>query len=758
MRRSRIATVLAAATLALCATAVIGQEIDAELSRHFTAAQQAQSAGNFGLAVQEYQAVLKLSPNLPEAEANLGLIYYLQTRYQESAQAFEKALSAKPDVRGAHLFLGIDYAKLGHVKQAIPFLRQAVEQEPANKIARSWLCTVLWDAGDEALAMDELRRAARMFPNDADILFLLGQAYRNAADEETGGGHDSAARSYREKTLAVLSQMLAADPNSVRTHQLFGQVLAESGKNDEALAEYRKVESKTPSVVGLHFAIGELLWKMNKPGEALAEFQQELRLNPGYAEASAAEGSILVIEHQPDRAIPHLEKALALKPGLLLAHRELGKAFYQSHQYAKAEREFLSALKDDPDGDVHYLLATVYKQLGNQAKAGAFFAEARRIKSRRWETDSKQLTAAQSDPAAQFRTAEEDLRSGQTQQAIRLIETLEKQPGLSVAQEFELAELLNSKQLYPQVVARLRRIVQAEPERWANKYNLGVALLEAKQPVEAIRTLEEVSKQYPQNAAVLDLLGMAYESGEQPERALASYRKAVAVEPANHDYYLDYTRLLIELDRYSESERFLESGLQRLNGDYALTMRLGSLQMMQGKLEDARQTFQKAIHAQPSIALGYVALAQTYLRERRDPEALNLLAAARAKVTPDPMLDHYYGLTLVRLERYREAIAPLENAARMNPDEAETHYLLGKSYAALGHLEAARGEFEQTIRLNPQHAGAYYQLSRIYGRLGDAAKARTMAERVRELDQARRDDDAKAQRARLAKLEGREQP
>src|ERR1035441_7714494 len=67
--------------LMLSAFAVPAEDTDSEVSRHFLAGRQAQSSGNLNLAVQEYLAVVRLEPDLAEARVNLGLVYYLQNRY-----------------------------------------------------------------------------------------------------------------------------------------------------------------------------------------------------------------------------------------------------------------------------------------------------------------------------------------------------------------------------------------------------------------------------------------------------------------------------------------------------------------------------------------------------------------------------------------------------------------------------------------------------------------------------------------------------
>src|ERR1017187_4107438 len=116
--------------LMLSAFAVPAEDTDSEVSRHFLAGRQAQSSGNLNLAVQEYLAVVRLEPDLAEARVNLGLVYYLQNRYDASAQAFEKALSTKPGLRGANLFLGIDYVKLGRARRAVPARYRLCEAGP----------------------------------------------------------------------------------------------------------------------------------------------------------------------------------------------------------------------------------------------------------------------------------------------------------------------------------------------------------------------------------------------------------------------------------------------------------------------------------------------------------------------------------------------------------------------------------------------------------------------------------------------------
>jgi Tfp pilus assembly protein PilF len=148
-----------------------------------------------------------------------------------------------------------------------------------------------------------------------------------------------------------------------------------------------------------------------------------------------------------------------------------------------------------------------------------------------------------------------------------------------------------------------------------------------------------------------------------------------------------------------------------------LNVRLGSIQMIQGRYDEARESFQKAIETHPEIALGHVAFAQSYMRQGHDQEACQVLAASRKIVPPDAMLEYIYGLVLSHLSQPEEASAAFKRSVALNPELAEPHDELGKLYYQSGQIQPAKIEFERVLELDPQQANAHFQLSRIYARL-----------------------------------------
>src|SRR2546427_722566 len=95
---------------------------DIQVQKHFQAAQQAEKARNYQKAAAEFQAVLKLRPELAEVYNNLGLVYYLQGKNDAAIKTFQQALERKPDILGANLFLGMAYIRTNQYEKSLePF-------------------------------------------------------------------------------------------------------------------------------------------------------------------------------------------------------------------------------------------------------------------------------------------------------------------------------------------------------------------------------------------------------------------------------------------------------------------------------------------------------------------------------------------------------------------------------------------------------------------------------------------------------------
>ncbi len=87
-----------------------------------------------------------------------------------------------------------------------------------------------------------------------------------------------------------------------------------------------------------------------------------------------------------------------------------------------------------------------------------------------------------------------------------------------------------------------------------------------------------------------------------------------------------------------------------------------------------------------------------------------------------------------KLGNYKDAIEPLKQAIRLEPDCADAQYLLGIAYCGLGFYRDAIEPLKQAIRLDPDDAINHCALGFAYSRIGDINSALNEYKILRELD------------------------
>ena len=136
--------------------------------------------GDTAGAVRAFQTAVSLKP------ADLRARFFLATALERSGddtgalKAYRELIAKEPRSAEGHLGLGVLLVKLGGEKQAegITELERCVAIEPNNYEARVTLGRVLVSKGRAADAIDHLRVAANLAPNNPEPHYQLALAYR----------------------------------------------------------------------------------------------------------------------------------------------------------------------------------------------------------------------------------------------------------------------------------------------------------------------------------------------------------------------------------------------------------------------------------------------------------------------------------------------------------------------------------------------------------------------------------------------------
>ncbi|HEY2470536.1 MAG TPA: tetratricopeptide repeat protein [Terracidiphilus sp.] len=473
--------------------------------------------------------------------------------------------------------------------------------------------------------------------------------------------------------------------------------------------------------------------------QALTRLEEAHRLAPRDATIENLLGITETQLNRPAEAAIHYRNAIRLDPSQAAPHRNLGFNLLTAKQYGPAESELREASRlnaDDPFA--HYYLFLLALATNHDADALAQASHAEKL--------------IENDLDAGVGLIEAEIRLGHVDEASTRIKNMEAANQLTPVREYAIAVLLSRHAFYGQAVGCFERIALLDPS-WESRYNLALALLYDGKFAEASRLLSALHNERPSNADALMFLGSAFEMQEKMPEALEAYRAAAVADPSNPDRTLDYTRLLMDMDRYDEAIQFIQSGTTETASTSPVKLRLGAVEMIKGDYAAARDAFKAALADNPELDAGYVGLAQTYSREANDAEAIRILEAARAKLPGHYPLEYYFGLLASRMGREQEALAALEKAAQIEPNSPDPFYELGKLYEAHQDWTRARHSLEHVIELNPQFVPAHYQLSRVYAHLGLNAKSEEEAKQTHVLIDAQRNEALRKQRERAVSLQ-----
>lgn len=324
--------------------------VNADFNRGVSAMRE----GNLDEAKAIFESIVKQQPQFAEARLNLGLINEEQSDYDEAIASFQKALVLKPRLHGANLFLGIAEFRLNHLDQARAAVAKETTNYPKDAAPWMWLGVVSLAQDDPEDAAEALDKAAKLKPDDQDILYHRGRAHLLVSKN-----------SYAE--------MFKVNSDSWLVHRVIGQAAAEADRHTDAITEYEAAIKLAPTQPGLHEELGSEYRAVNKIAEAEAAFEDELKIDPHNVLARYKLGAIEVEKGNGAKGKELIEAAQSEKANLVHVDYNLGRAEMLLGDYAAAAGHFEHTVRSDKDPEIveqaWYQLGTSYRHLRRMEEA-----------------------------------------------------------------------------------------------------------------------------------------------------------------------------------------------------------------------------------------------------------------------------------------------------------------------------------------------------------------------------------------------------
>jgi tetratricopeptide (TPR) repeat protein len=289
---------------------------------------------------------------------NLGCAVLAEGRKAEAADLFSKALKIRPDVISL-LNMGRVLTQQGNPDRAIGYLKAALEVQPDNAPAYFQLGMAQAATGSNKLAIASFEQATKLNPEFAEAYNALGLALTDqevteispanvfkAVNDDHGGKSNE--QNNWQKASECFSNAIKLNPNYQQARLNLGNVLADAGKNKEAISVYKELLRLNPTNVNAHYNLATAFAGDNRKEEAAQEFIATLKLNPRHAMAHNNLGSLLLEKGEANDALAHFNSAMEIEPNVSGIRYNAGTALLRLGKANEARMAFQEAVKLDP--------------------------------------------------------------------------------------------------------------------------------------------------------------------------------------------------------------------------------------------------------------------------------------------------------------------------------------------------------------------------------------------------------------------------
>lgn len=161
---------------------------------------------------------------------------------------------------------------------------------------------------------------------------------------------------------------------------------------------------------------------------------------------------------------------------------------------------------------------------------------------------------------------------------------------------------------------------------------------------------------------------------------------------------------------------------------------LGALYHARGKVDAARAAYEKALALDKSFAPAAISLAEIARANGDEMAAEETLRRSQAQNPDSGALAHALGLSLIRQKRLPEAMASLERAVVLSPDDARFAYVFGVALHDAGSPQKARETLSAALSRHPFDRDILMALASYEIEAADVSAAADLAERLAQLE------------------------
>jgi tetratricopeptide (TPR) repeat protein len=619
---------------------------------------------------------------------------------------------------------------------------------PRNSLPRTTVAT----AASPAAAVPDTGRAAAYYH------YALAHAYEEQA---TSGGHPE----YANKAIDEYKLAIAADPSSAFLNHGLADLYFRTGRVKDAIEAAQDQIKKDPDSLEAHKLLGRIylrsLGDTQSAGSdqmmklAIGEYTRIVALEPDNLEDHLLLGQLYSFSHDSVHAEEQFKAAQKLDPDSEEVALNLARMYGEQGDLQRGIQVLTALPDDDQTAKTEYVLGASYDQVKETKKAIAAYRRSLELEPDNLDVeraladallkdgqDKEALAAYQdvaegdpSDAQAYLHMAEIERRSGQYEEALAHLK--KAQPLASDSLEVSYNEGLTYDALgrYEEAEKNFAKLV-ADSEHTTGQYSAAEKNNRALFLDRLANVYREESKVDLAAATYVKLADLGgdfadrgygnaidvYRDGHEYEKATQVARDALDKYPKNRAIKLMYATQLADGGKFDEGVALAKSTLSNTPDDRDVYLSLAQMDTHGKKWKEAGEALDKAEQLSPkSDDKLYVYFLRGALEERQK-HFDGAEEAFRKALAIDPNNSNalnYYGYMLADHEqRLNDALAMIQKAVKLDPQNYAYLDSLGWAYYKLGNYALAEGNLLKASQRNATDPTVHDHLGDLYEKTG----------------------------------------
>lgn len=218
-------------------------------------------------------------------------------------------------------------------------------------------------------------------------------------------------------------------------------------------------------------------------------------------------------------------------------------------------------------------------------------------------------------------------------------------------------------------------------------------------------------------------LGALNQQARRYDEALATYKQAQAIDPAELRVSLGMATALLSLHKPVDARKALQEAARLAPEAPEVLYLQGEIEETVGNLAPAEKFYKETLKKSPTFFEAYRRLALIYSREKKYDEAVKLLAEANTKIPSSPLVRAAEGEVLYAAKKLEAAQAKLEEALRLDANLNAASFLLASVLADLRKPEEAKARLLALKAKDGEYPGLAAKLGEVHVTLKEYEKA-----------------------------------